>query len=147
MPFLEIAGEVKVSVRSIEHARDLTPSTNAMQVAPAQLTSRPIVKVKVQVCSFYNFPYKPSTCPSVRAGPRRPSTHSRCRSQSTSGLLAFGIEPKPFRSVKQKHIKPCDSSLKSVKVYRALAQGAPARQVVLSQSTCGFKRTSNLCSA
>ena len=83
----------------------------------------------------------------VRAGPRRPSTHSGCRSQSTSGLLAFGIEPKPFRSVKQKHIKPCDSSLKSVKVYRALAQGAPARQVVLSQSTSGFKRTSNLCSA
>ena len=48
-------------------------------------------------------------------------------------MLAFGIEPKPFRSVKQKHIKPCDSSLKSVKVYRALAQGAPARQVVASQ--------------
>ena len=32
--------------------------------------------------------------------------------------------------MKQKHIKPCDSSLKSVKVYRALAQGALARQVV-----------------
>ena len=37
--------------------------------------------------------------------------------------LAFSIEPKQLHSVKQKHIKPCDSSLKSAKVYRALDEG------------------------
>jgi len=50
--------------------------------------------------------------------------HSRPMRQSIAWLaLAFSIEPKQLHSVKQKHIKPCDSSLKSAKVYRALDEG------------------------
>ena len=50
--------------------------------------------------------------------------HAQCNvAKHCVEARACSIEPKQLHSVKQKHIKPCDSSMISAKVYRALDEG------------------------
>ena len=127
-PFLEIASRVKghQSKCGRVHDRDMTPSTNSGGFISTLDFKTNCEKWKCKCKYVASIVFSARHLPVrafVRAGPRRPLEHGRWWSQSTCGLLAFGIEPKPFRSVKQKHIKPCDSSLKSVKACRVLDEG------------------------